>query len=74
MTAAQYNLKIQKLVAVVSIILFLTKIFAWYLTGSVAILTDASESIVNVVAGLLGVYSLYVSAKPRDLDHPYGHG
>ena len=47
---------------------------AWYLTGSVAILTDALESIVNVVAGLIGIYSLYVSAKPKDEDHPYGHG
>ncbi|RYY43259.1 MAG: cation transporter, partial [Chitinophagaceae bacterium] len=74
MTAAQYNLKIQKIVAGVSIVLFITKIIAWYLTGSVAILTDALESIVNVVAGLIGVYSLYVSAKPRDMDHPYGHG
>ena len=52
----------------------MAKMFAWYLTGSVAILTDAFESIVNVVAGLIGVYSLYVSAKPRDQDHPYGHG
>jgi cation diffusion facilitator family transporter len=40
----------------------------------VAILTDALESTVNVVAGLIGLYSLYVSAKPRDQDHPYGHG
>ena len=47
---------------------------AWYLTHSVAILTDALESTVNVAAGLLGVYSLYVSAKPKDVDHPYGHG
>ena len=39
-----------------------------------AILTDALESTVNVIAGLIGVYSLYVSAKPRDKDHPYGHG
>src|SRR5262249_19211706 len=47
---------------------------AWYITGSVAILTDALESVVNVIAGLIGVYSLYVSAKPKDVDHPYGHG
>ena len=47
---------------------------AWYLTGSVAILTDALESTVNVAAGLIGVYSLFVSAKPKDKDHPYGHG
>lgn len=73
-TSAQYNLKVQKMVAAVSIVLFVVKIVAWYLTRSVAILTDALESIVNVIAGLVGVYSLYVSAKPRDSDHPYGHG
>ena len=50
------------------------KLVAWSLTGSVAILTDALESTVNVVAGLIGIYSLYVSAKPKDTDHPYGHG
>ena len=44
------------------------------MTKSVAILTDALESTVNVLAGLIGVYSLYVSAKPKDKDHPYGHG
>jgi cation diffusion facilitator family transporter len=47
---------------------------AWYITHSVAILTDALESTVNVAAALIGVYSLYVSAKPKDEDHPYGHG
>jgi cation diffusion facilitator family transporter len=71
---AQQNLKVQKLIAIISIVLFAVKITAWYITGSVAILTDALESIVNVVAGLIGVYSLYVSAKPKDYDHPYGHG
>jgi cation diffusion facilitator family transporter len=71
---ALHNLKIQKRIAALSVILLIAKVFAWYITGSVAILTDAFESIVNVVAGLIGVYSLYVSAKPRDQDHPYGHG
>ncbi len=47
---------------------------AWYLTNSVAIFTDAMESIVNVIAALIGVYGLYISAKPKDEDHPYGHG
>lgn len=74
MNSAQYNLKIQKMVAAVSIVLFIIKIVAWYLTSSVSILTDALESIVNIVAGFIGLYSLYVSAKPRDIDHPYGHG
>ena len=74
MQKALYNLKIQKRIAALSILLLIGKMVAWYLTGSVAILTDAFESIVNVVAGLIGVYSLYVSAKPKDQDHPYGHG
>lgn len=74
MQTAHYNLKIQKRIAALSVLLFLVKAVAWYLTGSVAILTDAFESIVNVVAGFIGVYSLYVSAKPIDRDHPYGHG
>ena len=74
MHTAQQNLKIQKAIAILSVVLFLVKIIAWYLTRSVAILTDALESIVNVVASFIGVYSLYVSAKPKDADHPYGHG
>jgi cation diffusion facilitator family transporter len=44
------------------------------MTRSVSILTDALESTVNVIAGFIGLYSLYVAAKPRDEDHPYGHG
>ncbi|WP_315818065.1 cation diffusion facilitator family transporter [Paraflavitalea speifideaquila] len=47
---------------------------AYFLTHSVAILTDALESTVNVTAGFIGLYSLYVAAKPRDENHPYGHG
>ncbi len=74
MDKAQHNLKVQKFIAVLSIVLFAAKIIAWYITESVAVLTDALESIVNVIAGLIGVYSLYVSAKPKDYDHPYGHG
>jgi cation diffusion facilitator family transporter len=58
----------------IALLLFAIKIVAWYLTDSVAVLTDALESTVNVVAGIIGLYSLYVSAKPRDMDHPYGHG
>jgi cation diffusion facilitator family transporter len=47
---------------------------AYYFTNSLAILSDALESIVNVLAGFIGLYSLYVAAKPQDEDHPYGHG
>lgn len=68
------NIKIQRLVVIVAILLLLVKVSAYYLTHSVAILTDALESIVNVVAGIMGLYSLIISARPRDDDHPYGHG
>jgi cation diffusion facilitator family transporter len=68
------NLRIQKWVAGISIVLLAVKFLAFYFTNSVAVLTDALESIVNVAAGFIGLYSLYVSAKPRDKDHPYGHG
>jgi cation diffusion facilitator family transporter len=58
----------------VAILLFIIKIVAFWVTRSVAILTDALESTVNVIAGFIGLYSLYVAAKPKDEDHPYGHG
>ncbi|MCU0357033.1 MAG: cation diffusion facilitator family transporter [Cyclobacteriaceae bacterium] len=74
MTAGQQNIRVQTWVAAFSTVLLFTKLSAYWLTGSVAILTDALESIVNVVAGFLGLYSLHLSAKPRDADHPYGHG
>jgi len=61
-------------VAAVSVLLMAVKFIAYYSTYSVAILTDALESIVNVAAGFIGLYSLYIAAKPRDQDHPYGHG
>jgi len=50
------------------------KFFAFRTTGSNAILSDAMESIINVVAGTFALYSLILAAKPRDKDHPYGHG
>ncbi len=68
------NYNFQKIVVAVGVLLFLIKITAWYLTGSVAILTDALESITNVLAGSFTLYSLYLSAKPKDDNHPHGHG
>jgi cation diffusion facilitator family transporter len=68
------NFKIQKFTAFFSLFLFAVKCYAWYLTHSIAILTDALESIVNVIAGFVGLYTIYLSSKPKDWDHPYGHG
>ncbi|HVM88929.1 MAG TPA: cation diffusion facilitator family transporter [Puia sp.] len=74
MEKSKENLNTQKWIVAIAVILFLVKTVAYFLTKSVAVLTDALESIVNVIAGFIGLYSLYVAAKPRDDDHPYGHG
>ena len=74
MKKEKQNLQVQKWVAIVSVVLLVVKFIAYYATHSVSILTDALESIVNVLAGFIGLFSLYVAAKPRDSDHPYGHG
>ncbi len=68
------KLAFQKLIAVFGVVLFIGKIVAWKLTNSDAVFSDAMESIVNVVSAFMGLYSLYLAAKPKDEDHPYGHG
>lgn len=50
------------------------KYLAYQLTGSTAILADALESIVNVVAALFALGGLVVAGWPADRNHPYGHG
>jgi cation diffusion facilitator family transporter len=72
--SSRQTINVQKWVTITGFVLLATKFVAYYLTHSVAILTDALESIVNVVAGSISLYSLYVAAKPRDEEHPYGHG
>lgn len=70
----QQNFRVQLWITILSVVLFIVKIIAYHFTHSLAILTDALESIVNVMAGFVGLYSLHVAAKPRDIEHPYGHG
>ncbi len=57
----------------VGVAVFLIKLFAWWVTGSVALFSDALESTVNVAAGVAALFALSVSARPADADHPYGH-
>ncbi|AFM12736.1 cation diffusion facilitator family transporter [Turneriella parva] len=58
----------------VSTLLLIVKFIAYYLTHSQAIFSDALESIVNVVAASLALFVIYISSKPADRNHPYGHG
>ena len=49
------------------------KTFAWWLTGSVALMSDAMESIVNVATAVAALIAIRIAARPADRDHPYGH-
>jgi cation diffusion facilitator family transporter len=66
----QRLLKASVAVAVVTIVL---KTLAWYITGSVGLLSDAMESFVNLASALFGVAMVTIAARPADDDHPYGH-
>lgn len=59
---------------ITGMVLMLAKFGAYFLTGSNFVLTDAAESIVNVIASSFAFFSIYLSAQPRDQNHPYGHG
>lgn len=47
---------------------------AWWITGSVGLLSDAAESVVNLVAAVIALVALTVAARPPDAEHHYGHG
>ncbi|QKT08668.1 cation transporter [Gordonia sp. X0973] len=49
------------------------KVGAWWLTGSVGLLSDAAESVVNLVAAVVALFALRVAARPADDDHNFGH-
>jgi cation diffusion facilitator family transporter len=69
MQVASY-LKLSVVVALVTIVL---KFGAWWLTGSVGLLSDALESFVNLAGALFALAMVTVAAAPPDADHPYGH-
>lgn len=68
------NIRFQFWLVVLSVALFAVKIAAYLYTHSNTILSDALEGVVNIVASLLGLYSLYLASVPKDENHPYGHG
>src|SRR3954470_13521011 len=49
------------------------KVVAWLLTGSVGLLSDAAESVVNLVAAIVAMVALRWATKPADEEHAYGH-
>lgn len=57
----------------VSLLVLAIKFVAYAATGSVALLSDALESIVNVATAIAALVALRISAQPADANHPYGH-
>jgi cation diffusion facilitator family transporter len=58
----------------VGIGMLIVKVGAYLITGSVAIFSDAAESVVHIAATSMALFSIILSAKPADESHPYGHG
>lgn len=58
---------------VVAILTIGLKTLAWYITGSVGLLSDAMESLVNLASAVFGLVMVTIAARPADEDHPYGH-
>nr|WP_194305697.1 cation diffusion facilitator family transporter [Dietzia sp. DQ11-38-2] len=56
-----------------SIVTIALKMAAWWVTGSVGLLSDAAESVVNLVASVVALIAITVAERPADDDHQYGH-
>lgn len=63
-----------KLSLVVGIVLLFVKFYAYEVTNSLAVYSDALESIVNVATAAVTIFVVWYASKPADEDHPYGHG
>lgn len=59
---------------VIGVVVLALKYLAFVLTGSIALYSDALESIVNVVTAIVAALAVRTSGRPADKDHPYGHG
>lgn len=65
--------RIAAISVLVGIVVLAVKTLAWWVTGSVALLSDALESIVNVATALAALIAVRIADRPPDADHPYGH-
>ena len=63
-----------KLLIAVVIGLIVIKVIVSWLTGSISILTQAADSLLDLFAGIITFSAIRIAAKPADAEHPYGHG
>lgn len=66
--------KFQRIIVIISSLILICKFAAYLITNSAGVYSDAMESIVNVVAGVISLMSLRWASKPADDRHPFGHG
>lgn len=74
MSNSKQNLRVQYYLTGLTVIVFVLKVVTFFVTHALSVLSDTLESVVNIVATIVGSYSMYIAAKPKDKDHPYGHG
>lgn len=59
---------------VIAVVMLVAKLGAYFITNSAAIFSDATESVVHILATTMAFYSIILSSKPADESHLYGHG
>lgn len=74
MALSKHTIRWQLVVLISSFLIVIVKFLAYWYTHSTAIFSDALESIVNVITGAFGLYSILLATIPKDENHPYGHG
>lgn len=71
---SQTKISLSLISLMISIFVMTMKFYAFHLTGSQAIFSDALEAIINITAGISLIIVLVISSRPVDKSHPYGHG
>jgi len=66
--------KVAFITLIVSIVVLILKTKAYYSTHSIAVLSDALETVVNVITAMVALFAVKAAAEPADENHPYGHG
>lgn len=70
----QHSLRLYMFLAIgAALVTMVVKFIGYFLTGSVGLFSDAAESVVNLVAALVGLWAITLAARPADEDHAYGH-
>jgi len=66
--------RVASIALVGGVAIMFAKLAVFYVTNSAAVLGDALESLVNIAASAMALFSVWYAARPADDEHPYGHG